>query len=125
MRDEQPRDLDELILRPWWRIFAAWVLIALGGLFILLGWVGVATNPAVARQMSYIASGGIGGLVCAIVGVGLLVSEDLRSERKRLGRIEATLLDVKELLVAQAEALSSNGSAQSPAAKSRKRTPRS
>jgi hypothetical protein len=36
--------------------------------------------------------------VAAIVGVGLLISEDLRSDRQRLGRIEATLLDVNDQL---------------------------
>jgi multisubunit Na+/H+ antiporter MnhG subunit len=70
--------------------------VALGALFILLGWIGVSGEPDVARQMSYLASGGIGGLTAAVVGVGLLISEDLRSDRRRLGRIEATLLDVSE-----------------------------
>jgi hypothetical protein len=81
-----------------WRLFVGWALVAVAAVFIVLGWVGVSGTPDVARQLSYLASGGLGGLVAAVVGVGLLISDDLRSERSRLGRIEATLLDVNERL---------------------------
>ena len=81
-----------------WRLILGWALVGLGAVFIVLGWIGVSGEPDVARQMSYLASGGIGGLTAAVVGVGLLISEDLRSDRRRLGRIEATLLDVNDAL---------------------------
>jgi multisubunit Na+/H+ antiporter MnhG subunit len=103
-------------LKALWRTILGWVLVALGGLFVLLGWVGVSGTPAVARQMSYLVSGGIGGLVCAIVGVGLLVGEELRTERARLGRIEAALLDVREMLMSQ------DGRASETAEKTRRRS---
>jgi|SRR5581483_7504418 len=79
-----------------WRLIVGWALVAVAAVFIVLGWVGVSGTPEVARQLSYLASGGLGGLVAAVVGVGLLISDDLRTERSRLGRIEATLLDVRE-----------------------------
>ena len=84
--------------RRQWRLLLGWALVVLGAVFILLGWIGVSGEPDVARQMSYLASGGIGGLTAAVVGVGLLISADLRSDRRRLGRIEATLLDVNDAL---------------------------
>jgi hypothetical protein len=84
--------------RSRWRLIAGWALVVLAAVFIVLGWLGVSGTPDVARQLSYLASGGLGGLVAAIVGVGLLISEDLRSDRQRLGRIEATLLDVNDRL---------------------------
>src|SRR5438552_11866208 len=84
--------------RSRWRLIAGWALVLLGAVFIVLGWIGVSGEPDVARQMSYLASGGVGGLTAAVVGVGLLISEDLRSDRRRLGRIEATLLDVNDRL---------------------------
>ena len=87
-------------VRSRWRLVAGWALVVLGAVFIVLGWIGVSGEPDVARQMSYLASGGIGGLTAAVVGVGLLISEDLRSDRRRLGRIEATLLDVNDQLLA-------------------------
>lgn len=86
-------------VRRRWRAILGWALVGVGALFILLGWIGVSGEPDVARQMSYLASGGVGGLTAAVVGVGLLISEDLRSERRRLGRIEATLLDVNDAVL--------------------------
>lgn len=105
MQDEQ----EFLNVKRWWRVLLGWACIALGGLFLLLGWFGVSGEPSVARQLSYLASGGLGGLGFAVVGAALLVSEDLRSDRRRLGRIESALLDVKDLLQAQSAA-SANGS---------------
>lgn len=87
-------------LRRRWRFVLGWGLVAVGVLLLVLGWVGVSGEPDVASQLSYLASGGLGGLTAAIVGVGFLISEDLRAERSRLGRIEATLLDVNNLLLA-------------------------
>lgn len=87
------------VLRTRWRVIGGWVLVGLGALFLILGWIGVSGEPELARQFSYLASGGLGGLAAVIVGVGLLISEDLRSERRRLGRIEATLLDVRGSVV--------------------------
>lgn len=90
--------------RKQWRTILGWGLIALGGVFIVLGWFGVSGDPHVARQLSYLASGGLGGLACVLVGIGLLVSEDMRADRRRLGRIEAATLEVQDLLRAQLEA---------------------
>ncbi len=88
------------VLRTRWRYVVGWILVGVGVLLLVLGWFGVSGEPELARQFSYLASGGLGGLAAVIVGVGLLISEDLRSERRRLGRIEAAVLDVNELLMA-------------------------
>lgn len=96
-----------------WRVVLGWVFVGLGGLFVFLGWFGVSGEPSVARQMSYLASGGLGGLAFAVVGAALLISEDLRAERRRLGRIEAALLDVQEMLRAQVSPRSDGSRARS------------
>lgn len=86
-----------------WRVVLGWGLVVIGIALLVLGWIGVSGEPDVASQLSYLASGGLGGLTAAILGVGFLISEDLRSERSRLGRIEATLLDVSDRLLANGQ----------------------
>ena len=78
-------------LRAEWDRVAGFGLVALGALFVLLGYLGVRNTPFVAEQMAYIASGGIGGLFCLGFGVGLLLTADLHDEWRKLDRIEAEL----------------------------------
>jgi hypothetical protein len=96
-------------LRLKWRAALGWALVVVGAVFIVIGWFGVSGEPDVARQLSYLASGGLGGVAAAIVGIGLVISEDLRSERKRLGRIESSILDVSEELRGSRSGERSNG----------------
>lgn len=88
-------------LKKRWRIIAGWALVLVGLGVLGAGWYGVSGNPDVARQISYVVSGGIGGLLAGIVGVGLLVSNDIREDRERLGRVEAAMLELRDLLLAQ------------------------
>jgi hypothetical protein len=87
------------------RLVIGWALILAAIVLLSIGWYGVSGTPQVARQLSYLVSGGIGGLLAGIVGIGLLVSLDVRRDRERLGRVEAGMLEVREMLVAQAELL--------------------
>lgn len=87
------------------RLLLGWALIGLAVIFLVAGWIGVSGDPRVAVQLSYFLSGGFGGLLSGIVGVGLLVSDDMRRDRARLGRLEAAVLEVREILVAQASIL--------------------
>ena len=89
------------------RVLLGWGAIVASIVLLAVGWYGVSGTPLVARQLAYLVSGGIGGLLAGIVGVGLLVSGDVRRDRERLGRIEADLLELRELLLAQAQALGS------------------
>ena len=43
------------------------------------------------RQLAYIISGGVGGLILVAVGVTLLISADLHDEWRKLDRIEAAM----------------------------------
>lgn len=87
------------------RLFLGWVLVVTGLVLLIVGWFGVSGEPDVARQLAYLVSGGIGGLFAGIVGVGLLISNDVRIDRERLGRLEATMLEMRDTLAAQAEIL--------------------
>lgn len=91
-------NIDRNQLKEKWRAVVAWAAIAVGGLVLVLGWVGVSAQTLVAKQLPYLISGGIGGLALLGTGVGLLVAEDLRAERVRTGRLESELLEVRDLL---------------------------
>lgn len=87
------------------RLLLGWILIAIGAVMVFGGWLGVSANPQVAVQLSYLVSGGVGGLFAGIIGIGLLVSDDIRKDRARIGRLEAAVLEMREFAAAQAEVL--------------------
>lgn len=95
--------LDRKNLKERWRATLAWGSIALGALVLVIGWLGVSAQTMVAKQLPYLISGGVGGLAFIAAGVGLLVAEDLRAERARVGRLEAEVLEVRDLLRALLE----------------------
>lgn len=73
---------------------AAWVLIVVGVLVLVLGWVGVARSSYPAQQLPYLISGGLGGL--ALIGLGALLwlSSDLEDEWTKLDLIEDALREL-------------------------------
>ena len=91
------------------RVLLGWALIVASIVLLAVGWYGVSGTPRVERQLSYLVSGGLGGLLAGIVGIGLLVSNDVRSDRERIGRLEAAVLELRALIVAQSEAAKDNG----------------
>ncbi len=74
--------------RGQWDRVSAWILISLGGLAVVLGWLGVRTEALTQKQIPYIISGGIGGLLLVAVGAMLWLSADLRDEWRKLDAIE-------------------------------------
>lgn len=80
-----------LLLRAEWDRLLGWALVLAAAIALVVGYVQVADSPFVAEQLSYAVSGSLGGLLMAVVGVGLLVSADLHDEWRKLDRIEAVL----------------------------------
>ncbi|MEX2556992.1 MAG: hypothetical protein WEB06_15375 [Actinomycetota bacterium] len=87
------------------RLLLGWVLVLASVILLALGWFGVSGNPQVAVQLAYLASGGLGGLLAGIIGSALLLSNDIRRDRERLGRVEGAVLELREMLVAQSDVL--------------------
>ena len=79
-------DLKEFLRQQWDRV-AAWISIALGGLFLLLGWLGVSDTVFPAEQLPYILSGGLVGACFVGIGAMLWLSADLRDEWTELHEI--------------------------------------
>lgn len=78
-------------MRGQWDRVGAWVLIAVGALALVLGWLGVRSEALTQKQIPYIISGGIGGILLAGVGAMLWLSADLRDEWRKLDAIERKL----------------------------------
>lgn len=78
-------------LRAEWDRVLGFTLIALGAVLLVLGYLGVSDSPYVAEQLSYIASGGLGGLFLLGAGATLLILADLHDEWRKLDRVEAIL----------------------------------
>lgn len=69
----------------------AWLAIALGAVALLFGYRGVSNSLFVGKELAYIISGGLGGLFLLGLGIGLLLSADLRDEWHKLDRIEEAI----------------------------------
>ena len=78
-------------LRAEWDRVLGWSAVALAALAMLLGYHGVSGSLSTGRQLAYLISGGVGGVLLVAVGVTLLVSADLRDEWRKLDRIEAAI----------------------------------
>ena len=81
----------KVILRGLWDRVGGWALIALGGLALLLGWLGVSDTPLTSEQLPYVVSGGLVGLALIGIGATLLISGDLRDVWRKLDDIEAAI----------------------------------
>lgn len=59
-----------------------------GVVLVVLGWAGISDTPYIAKQVPYVVSFGIGGLVLVILGTTLWLSADLNDEWRTLDRLE-------------------------------------
>jgi hypothetical protein len=77
-----------------------WVLAALGGLALLLGWYGVSGQALTAKQLPYLVSGGLTGIGLLLVAAVFLATEDVRRQLGRLDEVERKLDALYGLFVA-------------------------
>lgn len=87
-------------LRPW----LGWILVAIGGLLMLLGYFGVSREAIPAKQIPYLVSGGIGGMFFAVVGAYFLGTQELRNDSGRLDRLERMVEELHATLLRRADA---------------------
>ena len=86
------------------RPVVGWVLIALGAIAILLGYLGVSREALVAKQLPYLISGGITGMVLVAIGSFFLGTEDLRKQLLRLDHIEEQVDELHAVLLSRHDA---------------------
>lgn len=66
-------------------------LVIVGAIAVIIGWVGASGTGLAVKQIPYLISGGIGGVVMIVIGCALWVSADLQDEWRRLAAIEEQL----------------------------------
>jgi hypothetical protein len=98
--------------RPVW----GWILVGLGFLLVLIGYLGISREALVAKQLPYLISGGIGGLALVGFGAMLVGTEDLKRTYERIDHLEDLVADLHAALLSRPDApvLSSNGEAAGP-----------
>src|SRR4051794_254930 len=81
-----------------------WVLVGVGALLILIGWLGVSREAIVAKQLPYLISGGVGGVMFAVLGAYFLGTEELRKDSGRLDRLERQVQELHAALLTRPDA---------------------
>jgi hypothetical protein len=81
------------LIRTQWDRAGALVLVVVGLLALLFGWIGMSGAVLTYEQLPYILSGGLFGLSMIMVGTGLWLSADIRDEWRRIDRLEDTLAE--------------------------------
>jgi hypothetical protein len=87
-------------VRPW----IGWILVALGGLLMLFGYLGVSREAIPAKQLPYLISGGIGGIFFAVLGAYFLAVQELRNDSGRLDRLEEMVQELHLALLRRPDA---------------------
>ena len=87
-------------VRPW----LGWILIGVGALLMLLGYLGVSREALPAKQIPYLVSGGIGGMFLAVLGAYVLGTQEIRNDSGRLDRIEQMVLELHQVLLRRPDA---------------------
>jgi hypothetical protein len=73
------------------RELAAAGFVILGAIVIVVGWVGVSQSNEVYEQMPYLMSGGVGGLACILVGLGLYIVQSRAKDQARMDELNEHL----------------------------------
>jgi hypothetical protein len=108
------RDFTSWLRSEWDRVLG-FSLVALGAIFLVVGYAGVSGSPYAADQLSYIVSGGLGGLFCLGAGATFLITADIHDEWRKLDQVEDALRS-KEITVTLPESGDgSDGPAPAPA----------
>ena len=80
-----------LWVRAAWDRLLGYAAIILGGVLVAAGYLGVSGTGRIPAQVSYLASGSLGGLVLLVCGGGVVLSADLRDQWRKARRLESLL----------------------------------
>jgi HAMP domain-containing protein len=86
------------------RPYMGWILVGIGALAILIGYLGISREALVAKQLPYLISGGIFGLALVALGTFYLATEELRRDSRRLDRLERMVTQLHAVLLSHPDA---------------------
>ena len=86
------------------RPYLGWIFVGAGALLVFLGYMGVSGEAIVGKQMPYLVSGGVGGVLLAIVGAYFLGTEALHEDSGRLDRLERMVDELHRALLERPDA---------------------
>lgn len=108
LRDRGDGEPDSAALWRWlWASihpYLGYILIAVGAILLLAGYLGVSREVIVARQIPYLVSGGLVGLAAITLGGRLLLIQDLRRDSGRLDRLEQAVIELHRVLLYRPDA---------------------
>jgi hypothetical protein len=96
-------------VRDQWDRVGAVVLVVVGALALLLGWLGISDAVLPSEQLPYLLSGGLVGVFLLGVGTTMWLSADLRDEWRKLDRLEELVRGQAEVDVEVDHAIETNG----------------
>ncbi len=86
------------------RPYAGWLFYGCGALLVVIGYFGISGESLVAKQLPFLISGGIGGILLAILGGYFLGIEELRRDSGRLDRMERQIEELHRALLERPDA---------------------
>lgn len=86
------------------RPYLGYIFIVAGLIALFIGWYGAAGQSIVAKQIPYVASGGLLGVVLITVGNRVFLINDLRRDSGRLDRLEEMVAELHAVLLARTDA---------------------
>ena len=87
------------------RPYLGYIFLAAGLIALFVGWYGAAGQSIVAKQIPYVASGGLLGVVLITVGNRVFLINDLRRDSGRLDRLEEMVAELHAVLLTRTDAV--------------------
>jgi hypothetical protein len=103
-RDDDTRALFWEAMGNAFRPYAGWIFFGFGALLVTIGYFGISGEAVVAKQLPYLISGGLGGVLLAILGGYFLAIEELRKDGGRLDRMERQIEQLHQALLDRPDA---------------------
>jgi hypothetical protein len=87
------------------RPYLGYLFVAAGLVALFLGWYGVSGQSLVAKQLPYLASEGLVGVVLITIGNRIFLINDLRRDSGRLDRLEEMVAELHAVLLSRSDAV--------------------